>query len=1266
MHKGTKILISAVCGVAAVMVLVIAALWLPPVQRFAVQRTAGWLGKKLDATIGFDNVRVRPVGVISFKGLYAIDNQGDTLLYANLDARIGWERNISVRRVTVSDGKADIKRIISRLGGGGGEFTIEAAEMREMCLQYDTLTLGNVALKARNFKAKGKDISLKLKELSFLYLHEKVAISAPSIKAVAGALNIDGAHLSTTASNLQFERLYFDFATKTLDATLQNSTLSLPKLTINELNADISGTIDDITAKLNCTAGTATRLVGSGRWQRKSEIFTLKVDTLETTAVDIEEIAPLFTEKPLPDSLAHILRRLQPIAIKGDFGGNEGAITARATISTALGAANTDLTLSADKTVEGEVELHDLDLGRLFSVEGLGRTTAIATITGTTADIEIARINYKGYDYQHITTNSRFEDNLFTAHLHSYDPNIVFTLDLKSVFEQEPDYNFALSLTHANLRALNINSRDKISRLSLTANGTIGKNTSATISNILYINDSDTIRTKNIALVATPEYQKITSDLTLAAAFIPGLDTSGNSILTATRKDNLTIFHAEADSLRKGDTAIAGVRIDGEAQTDTISFTGNFSIGKQKWNIGAREIVPKSKQLKISGLTLEGAGQRLYVNGTASRNRQDTLAISAENFDLTPLSDILRTGHNISGRANGRALLTAALDHPALTAAIKLDKLQIDHVVIPTLDFRSSWQDGSVRLLLIQHGLSTPLFTAGYSPATRRLEGRIDIRNIDLSLLDTHYKRTLSATKGRADFNAAINGTPGRGGLKINGDILVNDYSAKVDFLGVRYATVPDTRLKIEDNIIIADSISMLDPENNIATMTAAIDLRRLKNVAYKFDISSPNILALDTSHDDSPQFYGHVYASATASLEGSKQGTNLSVTASTQPGSSFFMPLNDKLDIGNTEFLTFSGQPLPAATRRRGRLSSDITLTVEPNTTVELLIDPKTGHRLQGQGNGLLNLHVSPRNGEFTIYGDYRIDEGTYFFTLENIIERPFTITPGSTIQWMGDPLDARLDIAATYRLKTSVSPAVAGTGYDSWRMRIPVECHINLTERLSAPVLAFDITAPNATPETQSILHSFLDTPEMTATQFFFLVATGNFYDYEGGAGDIGAAAGTTTAFDFLSNQIMGLIPTRNTNIGIHYRPQTETTSDEWGVGFTQQLWGERLLLEIEGNYDTRNNQSAAYTENMRNFTGDFYLTGIIDRRGTLRAKAFTRTITRFDENQGLQESGAGIYFTEDFNTFGDIFRRWKRSKRVPASGKTGVSSETKETDN
>ena len=43
-------------------------------------------------------------------------------------------------------------------------------------------------------------------------------------------------------------------------------------------------------------------------------------------------------------------------------------------------------------------------------------------------------------------------------------------------------------------------------------------------------------------------------------------------------------------------------------------------------------------------------------------------------------------------------------------------------------------------------------------------------------------------------------------------------------------------------------------------------------------------------------------------------------------------------------------------------------------------------------------------------------------------------------------------------------------------------------------------------------------------------------------------------------------------------------------------------------------------------------------------LKLKAFTQTIDRFDENQGLQETGIGVYFKEDFDNLRDLRQRIK----------------------
>ena len=57
-----------------------------------------------------------------------------------------------------------------------------------------------------------------------------------------------------------------------------------------------------------------------------------------------------------------------------------------------------------------------------------------------------------------------------------------------------------------------------------------------------------------------------------------------------------------------------------------------------------------------------------------------------------------------------------------------------------------------------------------------------------------------------------------------------------------------------------------------------------------------------------------------------------------------------------------------------------------------------------------------------------------------------------------------------------------------------------------------------------------------------------------------------------------------------------------------------------------------------------GEAYITWLIDRAGALKLRGFTQTIDRFDENQGLQETGVGIYYKEDFNNWADLKRRIK----------------------
>ncbi len=484
MRKGIKILVSVVCGLLLVAVLASLSVFLPPVQRFAAKRACEWLGQHLDATVSFEKIRVRPPANVAFDGVYIIDNKEDTILYGNVTVDLRLGRKVAVRRVGVCDGRADIELIISKLQGPGGNVKIAAIDMCRMSVQYDTLELHDFGLDLRRLRVAGDSMSLKINKLSFKYRDLPVDILAPEVTVVARRLAIDEASVKSAESQIFLNDLTFDFPTRTLSGEVHNSTLALEEfgwpVAVNDLNISVIGTPEDLSGELSFSIGEATDVAVAGRWNRARSAFVLTIDSLATTASDAVQIARLVSPNPVPDTLQTMLRRLERFTVTGNVDNRMASLELR----TALGDAHVNALISVDNGYSGDVELYNFDIGTLLDISSLGRTTASADITSTSTDIRIARINYKGIDYQDIKARATVWSNNILAHVESRDPRLALTLDGHGYIGRQLQYDFILDLSRADLRALDIspNRRDSTAILSLKARGS---NSSVAIDNII-------------------------------------------------------------------------------------------------------------------------------------------------------------------------------------------------------------------------------------------------------------------------------------------------------------------------------------------------------------------------------------------------------------------------------------------------------------------------------------------------------------------------------------------------------------------------------------------------------------------------------------------------------------------------------------------------------------------------------------------------------------------------------------------------------------
>ena len=691
--------------------------------------------------------------------------------------------------------------------------------------------------------------------------------------------------------------------------------------------------------------------------------------------------------------------------------------------------------------------------------------------------------------------------------------------------------------------------------------------------------------------------------------------------------------------------------------------------GKQ-WQIFARNIRIDTARVEVNRFRISNRDQELLVNGVASRDRKDSVMLRLRNFDLAPFTQFVENmGYMIEGRTDGVAVVKSALGGSEITADILMDSVEINNLPAPPIRFTSMWdfKNDRARLTVTDRVKRDTLVRGFYVPGTVRYYAEIEIPGVRMNLIDPILKGVVSGTQGHADVSLTLTGQ--RRQARLAGTMDVRDFRTKVDYTQVSYL-VPSARITVENNRLSMSQVPVSDMLGNRGTMDFSLSLQHLSNISYSLTIDPRQMLVLNTTQNDNDLFYGKVFASGRATISGDKGGVRMNIMAATADNSAFYLPLSSKSNVARADFIIFDTPRLKTDTldfleRKKlmferkhkpktaegSSMDINMTLNVQPNADFQLVIDPTVGDIIRGRGEGTLNLHINPRSNIFEMYGDYTITEGSYLFTLQNIINKRFIIEEGSTIQWTGEPLDARLNIDAVYKLKTSLQPLI-GTSVSSGsdmnlNRAVPVDCIINLSDRLTHPNVTFDVKVPTVDAEYQTIVANTLNSQSAIAEQFMFLLVTNSFHsDLSGGGNNLGVSASAATGFELLSNQLSNWLSTDDYNIVFRYRPKSEVSGDEVDFGFSKSLINNRLFVEVEGNYLIDNSQ--AVNRQMSNFMGEAYVTWLIDRAGTLKLKGFTQTIDRFDENQGLQETGIGIYYKEDFNNLRDLRERIRNKFR------------------
>lgn len=734
-----------------------------------------------------------------------------------------------------------------------------------------------------------------------------------------------------------------------------------------------------------------------------------------------------------------------------------------------------------------------------------------------------------------------------------------------------------------------------------------------------------------------------------------------------------------ATELRKiGKTAEETFPVD--ATVDFLPGTINF--GDEVWSIVPSTIDVTPDRVAVKHFALEAGSQAIAIDGAVGKSETDSITVGLRTVALLPVFETLEIDNAlIGGRATGVFTAKDLLGgNPFLECpSLHVDSIGYQRCTIGDADILAQWNNERKSFYLDAditglEGRKSRIFGDIY-PFTEALDMNFDADSVPVGFLKPFMAAFTSDISGRASGQCRLFGTFKE--IDLEGNIFADNVKIKIDFTGTSYTATDSVHLL--PGKIKLDNITIRDAEGHTALLNGEVGHTFFKEPTFKFDITNArNFLSYNVTPRENPDWYGTIYGNGGASVSGYPGVVNINVNMATAPRSSFTFVLNDRLDAEDYSFLTFrdiTPDSLRAQTTVHddtpeavlafkkkvaegddspSEYNMDIIVDVNKDATMTLVMDPVGGDEIKAHGDGNLHLAYRSANNDLNIWGKYTLADGSYKFTLQDIIIKDFTIKEGSMIQFDGDPYGVKTNLEAFYATNANLSDLDESFLQDKEvaRTNVPVHALMKVTGDIRQPAIDFDLEFPTLTQDTYRKVRSIVSTSDMMNRQIIYLLALNRFYTPDYVASTTKGSELFSVASSTISSQLGNILGKLSDkwSIAPNFRSDRGDFSDvEVDVALSSRLLNNRLIFN--GNFGYRDKAL-----NSNQFIGDFDIEYLLNKRGTWRLKAYNRYNDRnYYVRTAQTTQGVGIMFRRDFDSFFSFLRR----KHKPVE-------EQKETDN
>jgi TamB, inner membrane protein subunit of TAM complex len=699
---------------------------------------------------------------------------------------------------------------------------------------------------------------------------------------------------------------------------------------------------------------------------------------------------------------------------------------------------------------------------------------------------------------------------------------------------------------------------------------------------------------------------------------------------------NLSLYH----TINPEGKSVVGVKKSDITYKDNVWY-----LNEENNNLNKVTFDDNFSTVKIDSLVLNHNNEYIQLAGVLRDSTYKDIKAEFRDVNIgniVPPIDSLRLKGNVNGTLN--FLQKNGAYYPNSTVTI--DGIEINDIAFGDLNLdvrgNESLSNYTINTTLTNEGVKS-INARGEIDVSKdnpRINLLVDLNEFNMQAFSPFGGEVVTDIRGLISGNARVSGN--YKSPDILGRFNLQGSGLRVPYLNTDFDIEDGTQIEVTKNKFEIGATTITDTKYNTeGTLSGFAGHTNFSEWELDLNITTDNLLALNTPKSEDALYYGTAFISGTTDITGPVDELTISVEATTQPNTSFKIPISDTQSLGEDTFITFlspaekeaieKGEEIEEKEVKGLKLNFDLDITKDAE--VEVVVDQENNSKLTGRGVGILYIEINTL-GKFKMWGEYTVLEGVFDFRYGGLIQRKIGIVPGGFIVWEGNPERGKINLTAKY--ETEANPSVL-IDNPSVNRKIPVTVLVDLKGELIQPEIDFRIEFPKTTSTVRSELEYKIQNREQRERQALFLVASDQFVNDDFG----GAGAFTGTLVDRVSGLVNQLFTDKNSkySVGLDYSPASglpnQQAAGQVGLTFSADVT-ERILINGKVGVPVGG-------ANESTVAGDVEVQWLVNEDGSLRINFFNRQANiQFIGESQIFEQGAGVSYSVDFDTFKELMAK------------------------